>query len=33
VHLLDGGHWALEMNLNEIVSLARDFLARVHHQV
>jgi pimeloyl-ACP methyl ester carboxylesterase len=30
LHLLDGGHWALETNLDEIVSLARDFLGRVH---
>jgi pimeloyl-ACP methyl ester carboxylesterase len=30
LHLLDGGHWALETNLDEIVSLVRDFLARVH---
>ncbi len=29
-HLLDGGHWALETNLDEIVRLARDFLGRVH---
>jgi pimeloyl-ACP methyl ester carboxylesterase len=29
-HLLDGGHWALETNLAEIVSLVRDFLGRVH---
>jgi pimeloyl-ACP methyl ester carboxylesterase len=29
LHLLDGGHWALETNLGEIVELARDFLARV----
>jgi pimeloyl-ACP methyl ester carboxylesterase len=31
LHLLDGGHWALETNLQEIVALTRDFLARVHH--
>ena len=31
LHLLDGGHWALETNLDEIVALARDFLGRVHH--
>lgn len=31
LHLLDGGHWALETNLGEIVELARDFLGRVHH--
>ncbi len=30
LHLLDGGHWALETNLEEIVALARDFLGRVH---
>ncbi len=30
LHLLDGGHWALETNLAEIVALARDFLERVH---
>jgi pimeloyl-ACP methyl ester carboxylesterase len=30
LHLLDGGHWALETNLDEIVSLARDFLGRAH---
>jgi pimeloyl-ACP methyl ester carboxylesterase len=30
LHLLDGGHWAPETNLDEIVSLARDFLGRVH---
>jgi pimeloyl-ACP methyl ester carboxylesterase len=30
LHLLDGGHWALETNLDEIVALARDFLSRVH---
>jgi pimeloyl-ACP methyl ester carboxylesterase len=30
LHLLDGGHWALETNLDEIVTLARDFLERVH---
>jgi pimeloyl-ACP methyl ester carboxylesterase len=29
-HLLDGGHWALEANLEEIVALVRDFLGRVH---
>jgi pimeloyl-ACP methyl ester carboxylesterase len=32
LHLLDGGHWALETNLDEIVALARDFLGRVHEQ-
>jgi pimeloyl-ACP methyl ester carboxylesterase len=30
LHLLDGGHWALETNLEEIVELAREFLGRVH---
>ena len=30
LHLLDGGHWALETNLSEIVALAREFLGRVH---
>jgi pimeloyl-ACP methyl ester carboxylesterase len=30
LHLLDGGHWALETNLAEVVALARDFLARVY---
>jgi pimeloyl-ACP methyl ester carboxylesterase len=30
LHLLDGGHWALETNLDEIVNLTRDFLERVH---
>jgi pimeloyl-ACP methyl ester carboxylesterase len=30
LHLLDGGHWALETNLEEIVTLTRDFLERVH---
>jgi pimeloyl-ACP methyl ester carboxylesterase len=30
LHLLDGGHWALETNLEEIVALARGFLGRVH---
>jgi pimeloyl-ACP methyl ester carboxylesterase len=28
LHLLDGGHWALETNLDEIVALSRDFLNR-----
>jgi pimeloyl-ACP methyl ester carboxylesterase len=32
LHLLDGGHWALETNLNEIINLTRDFLERVHSQ-
>ena len=30
LHLLDGGHWLLETNLDEVVALARDFLGRVH---
>jgi pimeloyl-ACP methyl ester carboxylesterase len=30
LHLLDGGHWLLETNLDEVVSLFRDFLGRVH---
>jgi pimeloyl-ACP methyl ester carboxylesterase len=30
LHLLDGGHWLLETNLTEVVSLIRDFLGRVH---
>ncbi|ULJ75983.1 alpha/beta fold hydrolase [Rhizobium gallicum] len=30
LHLLDGGHWLLETNLDEVVSLVRDFLGRVH---
>lgn len=30
LHLLDGGHWALETNLPEIVEYARAFLAKVH---
>jgi pimeloyl-ACP methyl ester carboxylesterase len=28
LHLLDGGHWALETNLDEITALVRDFLQR-----
>jgi pimeloyl-ACP methyl ester carboxylesterase len=31
LHLLDGGHWALETNLAEITALIRDFLARQGH--
>lgn len=27
-HLLDGGHWALETNFDEVAALVRDFLAR-----
>jgi len=30
LHLLDGGHWLLETNLEEVVALMRDFLGRVH---
>lgn len=30
LHLLDGGHWLLETNLDEVVKLIRDFLGRVH---
>lgn len=30
LHLLDGGHWLLETNLDEVVPLVRDFLGRVH---
>ncbi|AFE08573.1 haloalkane dehalogenase [Corallococcus coralloides DSM 2259] len=30
LHLLEGGHWALETNLEEVVALSRDFLGRVH---
>jgi pimeloyl-ACP methyl ester carboxylesterase len=29
LHLLDGGHWLLETNLDEVVPLVRDFLARL----
>jgi hypothetical protein len=25
-HLVDGGHWALETDVDEIVALARNFL-------
>jgi pimeloyl-ACP methyl ester carboxylesterase len=28
LHLLDGGHWLLETNLDEVVSLMREFLGR-----
>ena len=28
LHLLDGGHWLLETNLNEVIPLARAFLER-----
>lgn len=30
LHMLDGGHWLVETNLDEVVLLARDFLGRVH---
>lgn len=30
LHLLDGGHWALETNLDEVTTLVREFLTRVH---
>ena len=30
LHLLDGGHWLLETNLDEVVALVRDFLDRFH---
>ena len=30
LHLLDGGHWLLETNLDEVVSLTRDFLGRIY---
>ena len=30
LHLLDGGHWLLETNLEEVAGLMRDFLGRVH---
>jgi pimeloyl-ACP methyl ester carboxylesterase len=29
-HLLDGGHWALETNIEEIAARIRDFLGRTH---
>jgi pimeloyl-ACP methyl ester carboxylesterase len=32
LHLLDGGHWLLETNLDEVVGLAREFLGRVWAQ-
>ena len=28
--VLDGGHWLLETNLDEVVALVVDFLSRVH---
>jgi pimeloyl-ACP methyl ester carboxylesterase len=30
LHLLEGGHWLLETNLDEVVALCRDFLAKHH---
>lgn len=30
LHLLDAGHWLLEVQLDEAVRLCRDFLGRVH---
>jgi pimeloyl-ACP methyl ester carboxylesterase len=33
LHLLDGGHWLLETNLDEVVARMRDFLGRVHQRV
>jgi pimeloyl-ACP methyl ester carboxylesterase len=30
LHLLDGGHWLLETQLEEVAALMRDFLGRVH---
>ncbi len=30
LHLLDGGHWALETKLDEIVAPSGDFRGRVH---
>ncbi|MCM5680165.1 alpha/beta hydrolase [Schlegelella sp. S2-27] len=32
LHLLDGGHWLLETHVEEVASLMRDFLGRVHAQ-
>jgi hypothetical protein len=32
-HLLDGGRWALETNIEEVVAVVRDFLDRVHPPV
>jgi pimeloyl-ACP methyl ester carboxylesterase len=32
LHLLDGGHWLLETHLDEVASLVRDFLGRVHQK-
>jgi pimeloyl-ACP methyl ester carboxylesterase len=33
LHLLDGGHWLMETNLDEVVARMRDFLGRVHARV
>jgi len=33
LHLLDGGHWLLETQLEEVVAFAREFLGRVHSSV
>jgi pimeloyl-ACP methyl ester carboxylesterase len=30
LHLLDGGHWLLETNLDEVVTIVREYLSRVH---
>lgn len=30
LHLLDGGHWLLETNLDDVVARVRDFLGRVY---
>ena len=30
LHLLDGGHWLLETNFDEVVPIVRDFLGRVY---
>lgn len=30
LHVLDGGHWLLEANLDEVAALTRDFLGRVY---
>lgn len=32
LHLLDGGHWLLETNLDEVVGLMRNFLGRLGEQ-
>lgn len=33
LHLLDGGHWLLETNLDQATTLIRDFLRRLRHQI